>query len=397
MVPGFLLGLLLALPLAAQTDDRTVSLRLEDGLEVRRADFRIDANNFQNAVFISTSGARVETLIFSLMPVETPDPRRVDLSYQLEWSRTENGATVFVRQTNDWARIPENRDVLLLNVDDRWNLWGSVKTNEDKSCLEPPKGGGLKATIYASKDGVERKFIRRTSDGVTSNLAIQIGNSRFFHFSLTPRLLKKKRRAEIDYLASWDAHGFEKKTTTQEIPLGKETTLENGVRITLETVTVEDALNALGLSQRDPESGWYLHKGRTLSFSYPPEWRLRESCDSSKKPNGWNLDNRTKTENPLHAVHVWGFLQGQKTEELKEEGTAELLEVKGGKCLVWRDEVGDPLCREKCAPSLIARAQCRSKEEGGPNPTFNFDLGKESGLETKRYSNFLRFIKSFAF
>ncbi|PCI35875.1 MAG: hypothetical protein COB53_10565 [Elusimicrobia bacterium] len=396
MVPGLLLTALLALPAAAAAD-YTVILRLEDGLEERKAVFTIEPNGHLNSVFTSTTGARVEKTLFHLMALETTSPRRVDLSYQLEWSRYENGIPVFIRQAMDWSRIPEDREVLLLDVDNRWRLWGTIGAAKKNNCLNSPKGGGLKATIHFSTDGIERTVTRRTSDGATSVLSVAVGDSNFFRLSLTARLLGDNGQAEVDSLISYSNDAEAGQSVTTMVSLKKETSIGEGMRITLERVPLEDGDGSMQLNKRDPDTGWYIHKGSPLSFSYPPEWKMRESCDKSQKTTGWNLTNRHKPENPLHNVHLWGFLLPPKTEPLKEEGTAELLDVDGGRCLVWRDEIDDPLCREKCDASLIARAECRAKKEGGLHAAFNFDLGKESGLETKRFGHFIRFIKSFKF
>ena len=387
--------LLLAAAPARALDDYKVTLRLENGKEERRVDLPVAPGGYNNAVFRSSSGARVETQIVNLMAVQTPLPRRVDLSYQIEWSLIENGMTRFVLQASDWSRIPEEREVLLLSFDEDWRLWATVETGVDHSCEVPPKGGGLRAAVRFEKEGVRHAFERRSSDGATSAIVVATGGNGLFDFMLTPRLGKDGSDAEAEYRYALKDGGADDPFTTKSVRLGKETALEDGVFLTLAKVPVEDAAGAGALAARDPDTGWYLYDGNPLSFRYPPEWTLRTSCDGDRRVNGWNLVNRGETENPLHAAHIWGMRRESGDDPGSASGDVESLSVKGGECAVSRDEVSDPLCRENCAPSLIARASCRPSKEGGSRIDFHFDLGREAGLDTERYARFLRFVKSF--
>jgi hypothetical protein len=384
---------LLAIALTAQAEDYSVHLRFEDGHESSRYSAAIPPNGSLSSSFASTLEARKETFIINVTPFQSDQARRLDLSYHVEWSRIENGKPVFLRQAMDWSRIPEDREVLLLEVDKRWRLWAKAESPNRDSCGDAPEGGGLRATVLAERDGLRKSVTRRTSDGVTSALYLEVANAQTFHLQTLPRISEDGKTAEVDFEFGFDkARG----TGTATVPLGREASLAPGLSLLLETVPRSDQALPGDEPVQDPETGWYRHTGRSLSFSYPPEWKVRESCSDSKTPTGWNLVNRSPPRDPLKAIHVFGFSLPPAEKPLVEEGEASLLEVDGGKCLVWRDETSDPLCGERCPAGLIARAECRADKEKGLRAAFNMDLGKEAGLETERFGKFLRFLKSFS-
>ncbi|PIP84519.1 MAG: hypothetical protein CO113_01630 [Elusimicrobia bacterium CG_4_9_14_3_um_filter_62_55] len=390
-----LLIVLLAAAPARAIDDYSVTLRLEDGEQETRTHLSVAPGGYNNAVFVSTRGGRVESTLFNVMTTQTPVPSRVDLSYQFEWSLVENGNTRFVRQAVDWSRIPERREVLLVSVDERWRLWATVEKGVDRGCRAPAKGGGLSAKIRVEKDGVRHAITRRTSDGVTSGVTVASGEQGAFDFMMTPALAEGGREADVEYRWSLKPEGSDEPFKTKTISLGREQALEDGVFVFLERLPVEDPAEAAELSARDPETGWYLYSGDALSFSFPPEWKLREICGKDRETRGWDIVNRSEPENPLHAVSVWGMLRDPGDDPPAADGDFETLAVKGGGCVVRRDEVSDPLCRENCAASFIARAECRPSKSDGRRIDFHFDLGREAGLDTERYARFLRFVKSF--